>query len=99
VLLHVCSAGQIPAGLPQANGEVVAQRLELAQAEQARASGGRHVHGYSPAWERADQRVGELALEPGDLSAQRPSRSTVLALGDEREPERQALRAIVDHHH
>jgi hypothetical protein len=61
----------------QARGEVVTQHLELAQAQQTGAAAAGHGHVERVAGEGGHQRGGELALEPGDLVAQRPLRSVL----------------------
>jgi hypothetical protein len=74
VLLRVCPLGDRRASGVHALGEVVTDTLELAQIEHARL-GGRASRLLEPAHRiGGDEGVGKLALESGDLPAQRASR-------------------------
>jgi hypothetical protein len=66
--------GERGLGRVQAGGEVVAQHLELAQVQQARTAAARNGDVDRVRGEAGDERGGEVALEPGDLVAQRAAR-------------------------
>lgn len=86
LLLAVGAPGQLLLCAAQAQLEVVAQDLELTEVEQPRpaAAADRDVEGV--AGERGDERVGQAALEPGDLGAQRAACGVLLdRRGDPRE--------------
>src|SRR3954451_12162460 len=71
-LLDVGARGELAAGLGEPVRQTVAQVFELGQREHPRARGAaRSERDAQPrAWERADQRVLQFALETGHLAAQ-----------------------------
>jgi len=79
-LLALGLRGEVAAQRPQPVGELVAQRLEVAQPEHARTGAARRHR------RRGDLRVGgadggaHLALETGDLVAQRPTGRSLVDL-------------------
>jgi hypothetical protein len=85
------------AGRVQPLGEVVAQRLERAEVEQPRALTGRNGDIDGVVRERRDQRVGELALEPGDLPAKGTPGGDLVDLWYDDVPEPQRVVGDQDH--
>jgi hypothetical protein len=82
-------------------GQFVSKLLELAEAEQARATGRRFdAHVDNGPRKRGGERVREVTVEPGDLHAQRAARRKLTRPVDEREPTKgQSLRAFVERNH
>jgi hypothetical protein len=85
VFLLACrSLGEVGADRAQPLGEVVANALELSEAEDARTGepGDRPLE--SVAGVGGGEHLGQLALELGDLVAQRPARGTLVDFDDRR---------------
>jgi hypothetical protein len=83
---------------PQLAGQLVAQDLELAETQQPRAVAARHGDVDRRGGKTGDQRVGELALEPGDLGPQRPAGRVLVHRRRERRGGLQQV-AVGDHDH
>jgi hypothetical protein len=77
-LLTLGAGGQGAPRALQLGGQIVAQLLELPQAEQARSAAAGHDDIDRVEREAGDQGVGQLTLEPGDLAPQRAARRVLV---------------------
>jgi hypothetical protein len=69
-LLHVCLPGQLCPRVAQAQGERVADALQLPGSEDARAPDGPHLPLESPSREGRGEGLSQRSLQAGDLPAQ-----------------------------
>ena len=84
LLLDLGAFADRPAGGVDPLREVVANLLQVSQAEHPRTAVRRHREIDPGAWIGGDKSVGELALERGDLLAQGPSRRSLVDLDNQR---------------
>ena len=94
-LLELGALGDRRTRAAQAPGQIVAEALQLAQAQQPRAGAAGHRPFRVGARIGGEEGGGQLALELGDLLAQGASRRALVRLDDRREPRAQRGRMLL----